>query len=145
MWSGPVQLSHKKKWFCVSYSYVEHNFKEPVARPISTGPPFHRLKFISTVQIFYFLVMFTLNDIYCIVLKVKGVLCHEHLRKIDWFIDPIIWFSIDNDIFYSVINNDERNGCVFTQRKVFRSLEAFSFTYHVTISCCHFWCETCSL
>ena len=22
---------------------------------------------------------------------------------------------------------------------MFRSLEAFSFTYHVTISCCHFW------
>ena len=40
------------------------------------------------------------------------------------------------------MNNDERNGS-FTQRKVFRSLEAFSFTYHVTISCCHLWyrCE----
>ena len=43
------------------------------------------------------------------------------------------------------MNNDERNGCVLTQRKVFRSLESFLFTYHVTSSCCHFWRETCSL
>ena len=38
----------------------------------------------------------------------------------------------------------KRNGCVFTQGKVFRSLETFSFTYHMTISF-HFWRETCSL
>ena len=38
----------------------------------------------------------------------------------------------------SVMNNDEGNVCVFTQRKVFRSLEVFSFTYIVIVSCCHF-------
>ena len=54
-------------------------------------------------------------------------------------------FSFDNDIFYSVMNNDERNGCVLTQWKVLRSFEAFSFTYEVTIGCCYFWCKTCSL
>ena len=50
--------------------------------------------------------------------------------------------SLD-DIFLSVMNNNERNGCSFTQRKVFRSFmsEAFSFTYHVKIFCCHFWCD----
>ena len=36
------------------------------------------------------LVMFTLNDIYCKVLRVKSVLCHEHWRKIDRFLNSII-------------------------------------------------------
>ena len=31
------------------------------------------------------------------------------------------------------MNYDERNRCVFTQMKVFRSLEAVMFTYHVTL------------
>ena len=34
---------------------------------------------------------------------------------------------------YSVMNKDERNGCVLTQRKVLRSLEAFLFTYMYSI------------
>ena len=39
---------------------------------------------------FQFLVMLTLNDIYHVVLRVKGVLCCEHWRKLDRFLDPII-------------------------------------------------------
>ena len=104
---------------------------------ISIRPSFRGLLFHFYSTKLQFLVMFTINDIFHVILRVKGVLRYEHWRKINRFLDSIIPFSIDNDIFYSDMNNDERNGCVFTQRKLFRSLEAFSFTHHVTISCCH--------
>ena len=29
--------------------------------------------------------------------------------------------------------------------KAIRSLDAFLLTYHLTFSCCHFWCVTCTL
>ena len=70
--------------------------------------------------------MLTLNDIYCIVLALTKN------NRLIFILDTLI-FSIDNDISYSVMNNDEPNGCVLTQRKVFRSLEAILFIYHIVI------------
>ena len=58
-------------------------YKGRNTRAIPPGPPFHGLKihfFSTNLQL---LIMFTLNDIYCIVLRVKGVLCHEYFRIID--------------------------------------------------------------
>ena len=37
-------------------------------------------------------------------------------------------FSIDKDIFYSVMNDDERNGCFFTQRKFIKSVSCLDIT-----------------
>ena len=41
-------------------------------------------------------------------------------------------------MFYSVMNNSEPNGCVLTQRKVFRALEAFLLTYHGQLAVVNF-------
>ena len=52
-------------------------------RAILPGPPFHGLLIHFYGTNLQLLVMFILNDIYSLVLRVKGVLCHEHLRIID--------------------------------------------------------------
>ena len=86
---------------------------------------------------------FLQNDIYSIVLRVKDALCHEHFRIIDWFLDPII------PIFYWQRHLLFRHEYWWTKWVCLHRKEGiqvtFSLTYHVTISCCHFWCETCSL
>ena len=70
----------------------------------------------------------------------KGVLCHEHKQKEKniWFLGSTISIFYWQRYFLFVKNNAERNGCVITHWEVLRSLEAFSCTYYVTISCCHF-------
>ena len=96
--------------------------KERSEIAISSRPSFHGLwiHFYSTNLQFF--VMFTLNDIFHMVLRVKVFLCCKHWRIIDRFSDPIIPIFSWQRHLYFVMNTNERNGCVITQRKVFRSL-----------------------
>ena len=68
--------------------------------------------------------MLTLNDIFHIVLMVKGDLCCEHRRKIDRFLDPII------PIFYL-----QRHVLMMNEMGV--SSHKGKYSGHLKLSCLH--------
>ena len=63
--------------------------------------------------------MVIISDIFHIVLRVMGFYVVSIDEKLIDSETLKFRFSIENAFFYSVMNNDERNGCVLTQRKVF--------------------------